>query len=122
MKTFNIDGQEITIFNATPHPINFEVNGEVETVEQDVVISATPTEEVVSVNGAITFVRTVFKPTEEGVETVHAAMMSGANIVVGSIISAQAYPGRVFSMIPMPGFERVPPARKRMNPRKFNTF
>jgi len=41
---------------------------------------------------------------------------------VGSIIAAQAYPGQVVAMTPTPGYERVPPAEKRMNPDKFNIF
>ncbi|GAH77449.1 unnamed protein product, partial [marine sediment metagenome] len=43
-------------------------------------------------------------------------------IIIGSIISAQAYPGEVFAMTPAPGFERVPPDQKRMNPFKFTMF
>lgn len=42
--------------------------------------------------------------------------------VVGSIIAAQAYPGRVVAMTPVPGFERVSPAEKRMRCDKFTTF
>lgn len=40
--------------------------------------------------------------------------------VVGSIIAMNAYPGRVVGMIPVPGFERVPPDQKRMRCDKFN--
>ena len=43
-------------------------------------------------------------------------------VIVGSIIAAQAFPGRVLAMIPVPGFERVPPAEKRMRDDKFTTF
>ncbi len=43
-------------------------------------------------------------------------------VIVGSIIAAQAFPGRVFAMIPVKGFERVPPAEKRMRVDKFTTF
>ncbi len=43
-------------------------------------------------------------------------------IIVGSIIAAQAFPGRVLAMVHAPGFERVPPAEKRMRDDKFTTF
>jgi hypothetical protein len=43
-------------------------------------------------------------------------------IIVGSIIAAQAFPGRVYATIPAPGFERVPPAEKRMRDDKFLVF
>ena len=40
--------------------------------------------------------------------------------VVGSIIAMNAYHGLVVGMIPVPGFERVPPDQKRMRCDKFN--
>ncbi len=43
-------------------------------------------------------------------------------IIVGSMIAAQAYPGRVFAMVPLPGFEREASDKKRMNPRKFTVY
>jgi hypothetical protein len=43
-------------------------------------------------------------------------------IIVGSIISAQAYGERVVSLVPVPGFERKPPAEKLYHADKFNTF
>lgn len=45
-----------------------------------------------------------------------------AEIIIGSIIAAQAYPGKVCAMIPAPGHERVPPAEKRMRTDKFTIF
>ena len=42
--------------------------------------------------------------------------------IIGSIIAAQAFPGRVLAMVPAPGFERVPPAEKRMRADKFSIF
>ena len=43
-------------------------------------------------------------------------------MVVGSIIAAQAYPGLVVAMVPAPGYERRPPAEKRMRPDKFTIY
>jgi hypothetical protein len=43
-------------------------------------------------------------------------------VVLGSIIAAQAFPGRVLALTPAPGFERVPPSEKKMRADKFTTF
>ena len=43
-------------------------------------------------------------------------------IVIGSVIAAQAFPGRVVAMCPAPGYERVAPDQKRMLPDKFTVF
>lgn len=113
----------LVIFNATPHTIRFWQEGwdEPVEVEPDEVINATIEEEIVA-EGDYTLVQTVFKPTQRGFEVHAEAKASGADLVVGSIIAAQAYPGLVVAMTPAPGFERVPPAQKRMNPGKFTVF
>jgi len=71
---------------------------------------------------AIKFVKTEFAPNIEGWETIEDAYENGADVVIGSIIAAQAYPGKVFAMTPAPGYERVAPTEKRMNPDKFTVF
>jgi hypothetical protein len=43
-------------------------------------------------------------------------------VIVGSMIAAQAFPGRVMAMVAAPGFERVPPDQKRMRDDKFTIF
>ena len=43
-------------------------------------------------------------------------------VMLGSIVAAQAYPGLICAMIPYPGFERVPPAEKRMRIDKFTIY
>jgi len=96
------------------------VQGEV--VFPDEPINARPVEEVVSEEGGVTFVRTRFVGSEKGEAVARQALQDGADVVVGSIVAAQAYPGLVVGMTPAAGFERVPPAKKRMNPRKFVTF
>ena len=122
MKTLS---NNVTIFNATPHPITFWKEGwdEPVVVPVDAVINAKPEETVVKVNGdGITFVKTVFLPVKD--ENYEKAMRwrEGGVIVVGSIVAAQAFPGEVVAMTPAPGFERVPPDQKRMNPDKFTVF
>ena len=121
----------MTIFNSTPHEIIFrEENGAEFSVPSHGVINATPTEEVVGRIGETDFVKTVFKPNAEGWAIIEAVEKSDiadseghtGTIIVGSMIAAQAYPGKVFAMTPAAGYERVPVEQKRMNPRKFTTF
>lgn len=112
------------VFNGTPHPLTFWKPGweDVITVDVDQVINALPTEVVVKTEGGITFVKTVFQQIDKAFEIIATAQANGAQLIVGSIIAAQAYPGLVVSMVPAPGYERVPPDSKRMLPDKFNIF
>lgn len=123
----------LTVFNASPHVIRFwrEDWAEPVEIEPDEVVSAKPCEEVASPIVAqekqtrlanVTFVTTVFERTDEGENVVVRAYQNDADLVVGSIIAAQAYSGLVVAMTPAPGYERVPPAEKRMNPDKFTVF
>lgn len=132
----------LTVFNATPHPITFWQEGweEPVTVEPDEVINARPVEEFVArravkrpvpvqtedgerlVRASYALFRTRFVGDERGEEIARRALEAGADVVVGSIIAAQAYPGLVVAMVPAPGFERVPPSEKRMRPDKFTVF
>lgn len=124
----------ITVFNATPHVLRFwkeEWDKPVE-VETDEVISAKavvkPFDWLSNDHNAFVeqrpemFVSTNFVGTDEGVEILQRAFDDGADVVVGSIVAAQAYPGLVVSMMTAPGYERVSPAEKRMNPDKFTVF
>lgn len=116
-----VDGVEI--FNSTPHPITFGVGEDTVEVPTSTLINATASEEVVASEGGVDFVRTKFTGNDEGRAII--AAMKAANpdaVIVGSIIAAQAYPGEVVAMTPLPGYERVAPAEKRMNPHKFTTF
>jgi hypothetical protein len=117
----------LTVFNATPHPITFwqEGWGEPVNVPTDEIINATPVEQFVCYhprNHVVRVVRTAFVGTPEGERIIARALEAGADVIIGSIIAAQAYPGEVLAMTPAPGFERVPPDQKRMNPDKFTTF
>lgn len=124
----------ITVFNATPHTIRFWSEGWEEPieVESDEVINATPKEiafdwknkqhGIFVEKNPTMFVETVFLSTQEGENTLRKAFTGGADIVVGSIIAAQAYPGYVVAMTPAIGYERVSPDQKRMNPDKFTVF
>lgn len=114
----------VTIFNATPHTIRFWEEGWEQPieVETDAVVSASAQENVVSVKNGITYVETTFTPIrDENYKKAFDAYQEDA-VVVGSIIAAQAFPGIVVAMTPAPGFERVSPDQKRMNPDKFTVF
>lgn len=120
---------DVVIYNTTPHTINFK-DGETEfsvgtdrTGEMVVNAKAISTE-VAPGSGLF---RTEFRRDEMGVnileeiEVFHNNHYPGKKMrVVGSMIAMNAYPGQIVGMRPAPGFERVPPAEKRMNPREFN--
>ena len=130
--TATIDGK--TIVNTTPHPINFlNKEGEMVVVPSSVapgektspwVVNAKAVEEKIGED----LVHTVFIGTPEGKAILDKieewAREEGIeNLrVIGSIVAAQAYPGRVLGMVPVPGFERVPPAEKRMTAQKFTVY
>lgn len=119
----------VVVCNTTPHPVTMQdVTGELVTVEpsEDFVINAKVKEEQMSP----LLVKTVFEATEDGEKRLRSIERcfsefyrdGGVLAVVGSIIAAQAYPGRVVAMTPVPGFERVPPTEKRMRCDKFTMF
>lgn len=115
------------IVNVTPHGLTFQCNtsGVCYTLEPSgIVINATPVEQECAPHscGAI-LVRTAF--VASAAEEAKVALLEQSNpgaVLVGSIIAAQAFPGRVLAMVPAPGFERVAPAEKRMQDNKFTTF
>jgi hypothetical protein len=109
--------------NCTPHPIRFLDNDDntVTVQPSGYTLKALPKETLVKVEDGVEFVRTIFEPSMEGSNDV-ASMESRGLLPVGSIISAQAWPGRVVSLVPVEGFERKPPAEKLYRCDKFNTF
>lgn len=117
----------LTVFNATPHTITFwhEDWPEPVEIETDEVISATIAEKVVdrlqTGSSTIDLVTVEFASDESAFHLIEEAYEMGADLVVGSIIAAQACRG-VVAMTPAPGYERRPPAEKRMNPHKFTIF
>ena len=122
----------VTVFNATPHAITFwrEDWSEIVSVPTDEIVNARPAETphgclqpaAAPDHENVWFVRTEFVGDDAGREVIARAKAAGAEIIVGSIIAAQAYPGQVAAMIPAAGFERVPPDQKRMRPDKFTVF
>ncbi|MGB9879605.1 MAG: hypothetical protein ACPLRM_02470 [Anaerolineae bacterium] len=123
LKKVLFDG--VAYVNVTPHPITLQKGEQVFTVEPSgVLINARPEEcHARTLPGGIQLVRTAFVPDPASAAALDAIEkeVPGA-VVIGSIIAAQAFPGRVFAMVPVPGFERVPPEQKRMRADKFTTF
>ena len=117
----------VTVVNTTPHPISRQ------TPERNLV--SIPSDPSMLVNAKAEeqqvsnlFVRTAFKGTPDGL-TLIKEIKSWAEgesvsclVIVGSIIAAQAYPGEVCGLCPVPGFERVAPSEKRMRCDKFTVY
>lgn len=119
----------VVVINTTPHAITMQdVKGELVSVESDssLLINAQAKEEKVS----DLFVKTVFEGTEYGWNKIKEIKQAFSElyhdgetlVIIGSIIAAQAYPGEVVAMVPVPGFERVAPSEKRMRCDKFTVF
>lgn len=116
----------MNIINTTPHTVTFRNLDKTEfTVEPcGILINARIIEKHISIHpSGADLVRAYFISDYEN--SLALAELETANpdaLIVGSIIAAQAFPGRVFGLTSAPGFERVPVDQKRMNPDKFTTF
>jgi hypothetical protein len=117
----------VMVVITTPHPVNFywkEGEDDAFIVEgSGVLVNAKPVESVVEEFENHHLVTTKFEgddSTEKTLRRLHESLPG--LIVIGSIVAAQAYPGLVHGLIPAKGFERVPPAEKRMSMDKFNVF
>lgn len=113
------------ILNTTPHTITFgDTDHCYEVPPCGIVISARAVETPAGIHlSGAELVRTGFvaDAANESALAGLEAENPGA-IIVGSIIAAQAFPGRVVAMVPAMGFERVPTSEKRMRDDKFTIF
>lgn len=118
----------LKVFNATPHVIRFwreDWDEPVEVPSDAIITAAVEEEHIKTLHGAydtLELVRPIFIGTVKGREIAEQAQVNGADVVIGSMSAAQAYPGLVLAMVAAPGYERKPPAEKRMLPDKFTTF
>jgi len=116
----------VNIINVTPHTINFrtEKGEEFEIAPSGVVVAAVVVEEAAGFHASgAKLVRVRFVPDEASTIAIEKLEQEyPESIIVGSMIAAQGFPGRVVAMIAAQGFERRPPAEKRMRPEKFTTF
>lgn len=114
------------IINVTPHALNFRNadGSEFEVAPSGIVINATPLDEVAGAHpSGAELVRVRFVANDEAISALEKIEAENPDaVIVGSMIAAQAFPGRVFGMVAAPGYERRPPAEKRMNPERFTTF
>lgn len=122
------------IVNVTPHPITFGTDdgGTITVPCSGIIVNAVTIERRIDDE----FVTTEFAKSEEDVKKIakiekwHESKDEWDGDIfgngrkrlriVGSFIAMNAYPGVICGMVPLKGFERVPPEQKRMDPHKFN--
>lgn len=114
----------ITVVNTTPHPLTFQDSQTMELV-------SIPSDESMIINAKVEeieirphFVKSVFVSNKDGEIKINAikTLLGEEVVIIGSMIAAQAYKGKVFGMTPVPGYERVVPSEKRMRDDKFMTY
>ena len=113
----------IVAANCTPHPIRFR-DGEIVRVvpASGFTLKAEMVEKQVSKNEDIPIlVKTQFVPSDAGTEEVESLESRGI-LPIGSIISAQTWPGRVYGLVSVEGYSRKPPAERLYCSDKFNIF
>ena len=113
------------IVNVTPHPITFGTDdgGTITVPCSGIIVNAMTIERRIDDE----LVTTEFAKSEEDVKKIARIEKwyeskdewDGLRIV-GSFIAMNAYSGVICGMVPLKGFERVPPEQKRMDPHKFN--
>ena len=128
MNNMRIFQNGVVIVNTTPHPLTIQdMDGRLVTIPSDpeYVLNATCVEH----NVTNLLVKSEFVGLPEGqgiilrIQSKVAQLYPGKQLmIVGSIIAAQAYPGQVVSVCPVPGYERVAPSEKRMRCDKFTVF
>jgi len=109
-----------TIINTTPYTISFDDNGKgVKVPPSGFLLNSTISEEKIS----DIFMTTKYIGNKEGYNFLDGVKEIDENIIiVGSIVSAQAYPRKVVAMKAMKGYEKAAPGKKRMNPNLFTIF
>jgi len=117
------DSKVPRLVNCTPHPIKFRDNdGKVVEVQPSgYTLKATPIERDAGGRDGATLVKTTFIASGEGDSELREIEVRGL-MPIGSIISARAWPGRVFGLVPIEGYERKPPAERLYHCDKFTVF
>jgi len=90
-------------------------------------IKATPVESHYKTENNIEYVTIDFEPNKESEKylqklTKKHEAKDDNYIFIGSIVAAQAFPGKVVAMVPVPGYERVPRNEKLVRSDKFSIF
>lgn len=112
----------LKIWNSTPHDLDFrDENGNTFTIPKRNKadwINAKVSDVLVKKEGGVEFVTPQFEATQEGWDVIRRAESQGY-FIVGSLVAAQAYKGRVFGMTPAKNAGRGDYAK---SPSKFTTF
>lgn len=116
----------MNIVNVTPHTLNFmnQDGSEFEVPVSGSVINATAVDVPMGHHPSGAELVAVRFVANDGASAILDKIESenpGA-VIIGSLIAAQAFPGRIFAMQAFPGFERRPPAEKRMRTDRFTVF
>jgi hypothetical protein len=95
---------DVPVINVTAHNLYLEKNRQVYTIPPSgVIITAHRNEYVTREYNRTRLIATENLPTEESLRELDALESWFADerpVIVGSVISSQAYPGRVYSMVP----------------------
>ncbi len=122
----HIKGVIVKIINVSPHALNFrnEDGSEFAVEPSGTIVNATAiNEEVGSHPSGAKLIRVRFIPNDDAIAAIERIEQEAPDaIIVGSLIAAQAFPGRVVAMVAAEGYERRPPAEKRMRPDLFTIF
>lgn len=117
----------IAIFNATPHNLNFwnPKTRDVTVAKSDMTINTRPVETVQEKWNGAEFVTVEYYPDDNGLDLIKFIREEYPGVlIVGSVLSAMAYPGEVVASIPLKGGDRL---RSKTNSRRvcsdrFTTF
>lgn len=114
----------VKVINVCPHELNFEDNGEVVTVsESGIKINAKIENKLLKEKNGVRFYKSTPIVDEESLEILEELESHFPDtLIVGSVLAAQAYPGKVVGMVPVLGYERVAPSEKRMRTDAFIVF
>ena len=112
------------IVNTTTHSITFKRDGNyaMTTIPPSgTVLNAVPFTEQIKV-GKVTIIGTSYEGNHPGHKFLSDLPPDNSIIVVGSIIAALAYPGKVKALIAWQGYKRLPPHERVYIHNKFRVF
>jgi hypothetical protein len=100
----------ISVFNATPHPLNFYdvKTKEVTVAESDIILNTRPIETLQERWKGVEFVSVEYRPEDNGLDLLRFIHREHPeSLIVGSVLAAMAYPGEVVASIPLKGGDRL---------------
>lgn len=114
----------VTVVNATPHEVTFLVGeNEIVVPPSGATLKADPSDEVVGRVADAEIVRVAFRRSAEGDAELAAIRAQHPDaLIIGSMISAQAFGYPVVALVAAPGHERLPPTARRYRADRFTAF